>query len=205
MNKKKSFVALTYDLYVGEENEKELMEQATEEQPLTFYTGLGMMLDKFEVEIAPLKVGDSFDFVIPVGDAYGEYEDEKIIELPKNIFEVDGAIDEEMIAEGNMVPLVDSEGNRINASIVSVGEDIVTVDINHPLAGEDLHFIGKVIEMREATEEELKAVFSSGCGCGSGGCDSGDCGSGDCGSGGCGCSSGECDSDDMYGCNCGCN
>ncbi|HOR41236.1 MAG: peptidylprolyl isomerase [Bacteroidales bacterium] len=200
MNEKKSFVALTYDLYVGEENEKELMEQATEEQPLTFYTGLGMMLDKFEAEIAPLKVGDSFDFVIPVDDAYGEYEDEKIIELPKNIFEVDGAIDEEMIAEGNMVPLVDSEGNRINASIVSVGEDIVTVDINHPLAGEDLHFIGKVIEMREATEEELKAVFSSGCGCGSGGCDSGDCGSG-----GCGCSSGECDSDDMYGCNCGCN
>ena len=200
MNEKKSFVALTYDLYVGEENEKELMEQATEEQPLTFYTGLGMMLDKFEAEIAPLKVGDSFDFVIPVVDAYGEYEDEKIIELPKNIFEVDGAIDEEMIAEGNMVPLVDSEGNRINASIVSVGEDIVTVDINHPLAGEDLHFIGKVIEMREATEEELKAVFSSGCGCGSGGCDSGDCGSG-----GCGCSSGECDSDDMYGCNCGCN
>lgn len=199
MNEKKSFVALTYDLYVGEENEKELMEQATEEQPLTFYTGLGMMLDKFEAEIAPLKVGDSFDFVIPVNDAYGEYEDEKIIELPKNIFEVDGAIDEEMIAEGNMVPLVDSEGNRINASIVSVGEDIVTVDINHPLAGEDLHFIGKVIEMREATEEELKAVFSSGCGCGSGGCDSGDCGSG------CGCSSGECDSDDMYGCNCGCN
>ncbi len=199
MNEKKSFVALTYDLYVGEENEKELMEQATEEQPLTFYTGLGMMLDKFEAEIAPLKVGDSFDFVIPVDDAYGEYEDEKIIELPKNIFEVDGAIDEEMIAEGNMVPLVDSEGNRINASIVSVGEDIVTVDINHPLAGEDLHFIGKVIEMREATEEELKAVFSSGCGCGSGGCDSGDCGSG------CGCSSGECDSDDMYGCNCGCN
>lgn len=200
MNEKKSFVALTYDLYVGEKNEKELMEQATEEQPLTFYTGLGMMLDKFEAEIAPLKVGDSFDFVIPVDDAYGEYEDEKIIELPKNIFEVDGAIDEEMIAEGNMVPLVDSEGNRINASIVSVGEDIVTVDINHPLAGEDLHFIGKVIEMREATEEELKAVFSSGCGCGSGGCDSGDCGSG-----GCGCSSGECDSDDMYGCNCGCN
>lgn len=200
MNEKKSFVALTYDLYVGEENEKELMEQATEEQPLTFYTGLGMMLDRFEAEIAPLKVGDSFDFVIPVDDAYGEYEDEKIIELPKNIFEVDGAIDEEMIAEGNMVPLVDSEGNRINASIVSVGEDIVTVDINHPLAGEDLHFVGKVIEMREATEEELKAVFSSGCGCGSGGCDSGDCGSG-----GCGCSSGECDSDDMYGCNCGCN
>ncbi|HOH75113.1 MAG TPA: FKBP-type peptidyl-prolyl cis-trans isomerase, partial [Paludibacteraceae bacterium] len=100
MNEKKSFVALTYDLYVGEENEKELMEQATEEQPLTFYTGLGMMLDKFEAEIAPLKVGDSFDFVIPVDDAYGEYEDEKIIELPKNIFEVDGAIDEEMIAEG---------------------------------------------------------------------------------------------------------
>ena len=173
------------------------MEQATEDQPLTFYSGLGMMLDRFESEIVPLKVGDSFDFVIPVHEAYGEYEDEKVIDLPKHIFEVNGKIDEEMIAEGNIVPLVDAEGNRINASVVSVGEDIITVDINHPLAGEDLHFIGKVLEMREATDEELSSLFSSGCGCGS------SCGSG-CGSG---CDSGECESDDMCGCGsgCGCN
>ena len=60
MTEKKNFVALTYDLFVGEGEEKELMEKATKENPLTFYTGMGMMLDKFEKEVAPLKVGDKW-------------------------------------------------------------------------------------------------------------------------------------------------
>ncbi len=86
MTEKKNFVALTYDLFVGEGEEKELMEKATKENPLTFYTGMGMMLDKFEKEVAPLKVGDTFDFVIPMDEAYGEYDNNSVIDLPKNIF-----------------------------------------------------------------------------------------------------------------------
>lgn len=186
MTEKKNFVALTYDLFVGEGEEKELMEKATKENPLTFYTGMGMMLDKFEKEVAPLKVGDTFDFVIPMDEAYGEYDNNSVIDLPKNIFEVDGEIDEEMLVEGNIVPLVDSEGNRVNASVVSNGQDTVTVDLNHPLAGEDLHFIGSILEMRIATEEEIQAAFSANS-C-SGGCSGGD--------DECNCGSG---------CNCGCN
>lgn len=191
MENTKYYFAVTYTLKVGEE--QEVMEETTAEQPLCFYSGLGMMLDKFEKELMSIEPLGKFDFTIPCAEAYGEYDDNGVIDLPKNIFEVDGKIDERILFEGNMVPLMDSEGQRINASVVAVGKDTVTVDLNHPLAGEDLHFIGQVIVKREASEEEIKEMFSSKCGgCGGGNC--GSCGGncddeGDCNcEGGCGCS-----------------
>lgn len=177
-----------YELFVdGENGEKELMERATREQPLNFIYGVGMMLPKFEQNLNGLEPGDSFDFTINNEEAYGPYDDEAVIELERSVFEVDGKLDEEMVFEGNVVPLMDSDGNRLQAQVVSVTGTHVTVDLNHPLAGENLHFKGKVLEVREASEEELNALFGGGCGCGSGcGCDDG--GDAGCGSGcGCGC------------------
>lgn len=193
-------VSAEYELYVdGEvEGELELMEKATVEKPLSFVYGVGMMLPKFEENIFGMQAGDKFDFVINNDDAYGPYDDESVLDLDRSIFEIDGKLDEEMIFEGNVVPLMDGEGNRINAQIVSLSETHVKVDLNHPLAGENLHFKGSVLEVREATEKELAAIMGGGggCGCGSGGCGSGcgdseeemadSCGSGGCGSG-CGC------------------
>lgn len=172
---KNYYFAVTYDLKVGEE--QELMESATVERPLCFYSGLGMMLDRFEKELLPLNVCDKFDFTIPCAEAYGEYDDENVIDLPKSTFEIDGKVDDRVLFEGNVVPLSDSEGNQINASIVKVGKDTVTVDLNHPLAGENLHFIGSVIVKREATPDEI-ANFMTQQSCGCGGCH-GDC-HGDC-------------------------
>lgn len=198
------YVTLTYDLNVGEGEERELMEQATIDRPLAFIFGTNSMLEAFEKQIDGLSDGDSFSFHLKPEEAYGDYDESKIIELPKNIFEVDGKIDEEMLFEGNTLPMMDSSGNRLMGSVVSIGEDGVTMDFNHPLAGETMHFEGKVMEVREASAEEIAALFSGGgCGCGSGGCGSGGCGS--CGEGnesedgcGCGSSSGGCGS----GCNC---
>jgi FKBP-type peptidyl-prolyl cis-trans isomerase SlyD len=121
------------------------MESTTPQNPFTFYSGMGMVLEDFENAIMACQVDDTFDFTIPANRAYGEYDDDSVIDLPKSIFEIDGKIDEEILFEGNIVPLQDSEGNRINASVVSVGTDTVTVDLNHPLAGENLHFVGKVL------------------------------------------------------------
>ena len=176
-----------YELYVdGDNGEPELMEKATAEQPLNFIYGVGMMLLKFEQNLDGLETGDPFDFTISNEEAYGPYDDEAVIELERAVFEIDGKLDEEMVFEGNVVPLMDSEGNRLQAQVVSVTDSHVTVDLNHPLAGENLHFKGKVLEVREATEEELNALLGGGCGCGSGcSCDDEEsCGSG---SGGCGC------------------
>lgn len=180
-------VSAEYELYVdGEvEGEKELMEKATAEQPLSFIYGVGMMLPKFEEHLFGLSEGDTFDFLIDNDDAYGPYEDENVLDLDRAIFEIDGKLDTEVVFEGNVVPLMDNEGHRLNAQVVSVNDTHVKVDLNHPLAGENLHFKGKVLSVQEASEEELAALQGDGgCGCGSGGC--GDCGSEDENEGGCG-------------------
>jgi FKBP-type peptidyl-prolyl cis-trans isomerase SlyD len=192
------YVVIAYDLNVGEGEEQELMEQATVEQPMEFIFGTNSMLDTFEKQLEGKEAGAEFNFHLTPEDAYGEYDDAQILELPKNIFEIEGKIDNNVLFEGNVVPMMDSSGSRLMGSIVSIGDDFVTMDFNHPLAGENLYFSGKVLDVRESTAEEIAALFSGGgCGCGSGGCSSGGCGSNEdscgCGSenGGC-CSSGGC-------------
>ena len=188
------FVAATYELFVGGEGEEpELMEKATAEVPLQFIFGTGQMLEAFEDKLAGMKQGSKFDFQLESEQAYGSYEDEHVMDLPRNMFEVEGKFDEEVIFPGNVIPMMDNMGNRMNASVVEVKDDVIVLDFNHPLAGETLHFVGEVIEVRDASEEEMKQAMGGG-GCGSGGC--GSCGCGDegeaCGTeaGGGGCGSG---------------
>ena len=181
------FVSVTYDLNVGEGEERELMEKATIETPLTFIFGTGSMLEAFEAALKGMEVAGKFNFSIAPADAYGEYEDEHVIDLPKNLFEVEGKFDDSVIYEGNTVPMMDSNGNRMNGSVLLVEETTVKMDFNHPLAGETLHFSGEVLDVREPSEAELAALLEpeggcgSGCGdcgCGDGGCEDGNCGDG---------------------------
>ncbi len=174
------FVAASYKLYVGEDAEQDLVEETSAEQPLTFISGTGLMLEAFEKNLSGLSVGDSFDFVIPAGDGYGEYFDDRVVDLPKEMFEIDGVFDAERVYEDAVIPMMDSEGNRLQGSVVSVADDVVIMDFNHPMAGESLHFIGKVEEVRDATEEEIQFAlnpFPNGGGCN---CEGGDCASGNC-------------------------
>lgn len=186
-------VNLAYRLFVdGENGQPELMEEATAQHPINFIFGLGMMLPKFENNLVGLQAGDTFDFVLNETEAYGAYDDKGVVELERAVFEINGQIDEKIVFEGNVVPLMDSEGNRLQAQVVTVGDTHITIDLNHPLAGETLHFKGEVIEVREATEEDLQALQGGGC-CGGGcHCDEG------------GCDDGGCDPHSQGGCGCGC-
>lgn len=165
------FVTVAYDLYVGEGEERELMESATKENPLEFVFGTNSMIKAFEDNLYGLSEGDSFNFTISHEDAYGEYDESRVIDLPINIFEVDGKVDDNMLFEGNTLPMMDSEGNRLMGSIVSITDSEVTMDFNHPLAGETLHFEGAVLGSRDASAAEIAALSAGdGCGCGGGGC-----------------------------------
>jgi FKBP-type peptidyl-prolyl cis-trans isomerase SlyD len=163
-------VSLTYDLTVDEGDNKELMERATRENPLTFMFGMGMMLEAFERNVEGLTVGDKFSFQLTPEEAYGEYVEKNVVELPKKVFEVDGKFDEERIAEGETLPMMDNQGNRLMGSVLEIQEDVVVMDFNHPLAGETLHFDGEIIDVHEPTPEEIAALTQDG------GCDCGDCG-----------------------------
>jgi FKBP-type peptidyl-prolyl cis-trans isomerase SlyD len=193
-------VTLTYDLRVDDEN-GEVVEQATEAQPLQFLFGAGAMLPKFESQLAGLREGEPFTIKLSKNDAYGDVNEEAVVELPKHVFLVGGKFDDELIQIGNTVPMMSSNGQRLNGLVLEVNDEVVTMDFNHPLAGEDLFFAGKVMAVREASDEEVAQILSGsggGCGCGSGG----GCGSG-CGDEGCGDSS--CETEHSHGgCGCGC-
>lgn len=190
---KNKFVSATYDLYVGDDSDRELMESATEEHPLQFIFDMGMMLPAFEEKIKGLENGNKFEFSLAPADAYGERIEENVVELPKHIFEVEGKFDGEFIKEGVTLPMMDSNGARMNGSVLEVKDEVVVMDFNHPLAGETLHFNGTIIDVHEPTEEEIakinQAMGGGGCGCGcEGGCgDDHECGEG-CGDHDCGCS-----------------
>lgn len=174
------YVAVIYDLNVGEGEERELMEKATREVPLKFIYGTGMMIPAFEDALAGLESGDQFDFSLTPENAYGEYNEDHVLELPKNIFEIDGKFDSEMVKEGNTIPMMDADGHRMNGSVLEVKKDVVVMDFNHPLAGETLHFKGEVVDVHEPTAEEIAAMASSSCGGGCEGCGGG-CGDHECG------------------------
>lgn len=188
---KYSMVTLTYDLRVEDEN-GEVVEQATKEKPLEFLYGAGAMLPKFESELAGLREGEPFTIKLAKTDAYGEVNQDAVVELPKHVFLVEGKFDDELIKVGNTVPMMSSNGQRLNGLVLEVSEETIKMDFNHPLAGEDLYFAGTVIGVREASEAEVAQMLSGGgCGCGSGGgCDTGSCDDGSCGpeeQAGCGC------------------
>ncbi|MDR2058201.1 MAG: FKBP-type peptidyl-prolyl cis-trans isomerase [Dysgonamonadaceae bacterium] len=164
-------VSLIYDLTVDEGDNRELMERATKERPLIFMFGMGMMLDAFEKNIEGLQVGDKFSFRLAPDEAYGEYIENNVVELPKQIFEVEGKFDEERIYEGQTLPMMDNQGNRLMGSVLEIKADVVVMDFNHPLAGETLNFDGEVIDVHEPTAEEIAALtHESSCDCD--GCDS---------------------------------
>lgn len=173
------YITVAYKLYAIENGEKDFTEEAPAEHPFQFISGLGLTLEAFEDQVRDLNKGDKFDFTITCTEAYGEYDDQHVIDLPKQIFEVDGKFDNERIVEGNVVPLMTGEGQRVNGTVSEVKDDVVVMDMNHPLAGCDLNFVGEIVESRPATNEELQEIVQmmngGGCGCGCDSCDS-ECG-----------------------------
>ncbi len=150
-------VSLTYDLYVDQDGTENLVESATEEQPLTFLYGAGQMLPKFEENLSTLSTGDNYDFHLTAEEAYGEYDDEAVANLPLEMFQ--GA---DLPKVGDILPLQDNNGNRFQGQVVSVAEDSLIVDLNHPMAGQPLHFKGVILNVRPANEDELSHGHAHG-------------------------------------------
>ena len=198
----KSIVA-SYEMYDITDGNEILLEATNEAQPLHFITGFGMMpIEDLENKLKTLSTNESFELTVDPAEAFGEYITERVLELDKQIFCVNGVFDEVNIVPGAIIPLQNEENQHFMAQVVAIKEDKVKVDLNHPLAGKTLKFKGTVIESHDASQEEIMALMNQmnnhSCG---GGC-SGGCGS--CSNGGCGsCSDDGCGSCDEGGCSCG--
>ena len=148
-----SVVALTYELHTtNEEGQQVFVEKADEQNPLVFLYGVGMMLPKFEEHLAGLKTGDEYSFELSAADGYGELDPGAFADLPKTMFTEAGG---ELPNVGDVIPLQDNNGNQFRAGVTAVHEDTISVDLNHPMAGKNLVFNGVILNVREATQDEL--------------------------------------------------
>ena len=191
MDKKQNkFIAVAYKLYAAGEKSLEFIEEATDEKPFVFISGFGFTLDEFEKQVIDLEKGAEFNFTLTQEQAYGDYSEEHVVDLEREMFCINGHFDHEHVFEDAILPLQNEEGQRFMGKVVSIGDSHVKIDLNHPLAGKELNFKGHIVENREATNEEIQHLLNhmSGEGCG---CNCEDCGDG-------------CDHDHQHESGCGC-
>ncbi|MEF9949869.1 MAG: peptidylprolyl isomerase [Mucinivorans sp.] len=189
--KENQFVSLAYELSV----DGKIVDSAKADKPLDFIFGMGMLLPAFEAQLDGKVVGDDFAFTLTAEEGYGAINEAAVVELPKDIFMVDGVVAEDLLTVGNTLPMGDNQGNRMMGVIKEVGPDVVTMDFNHPMAGKTLNFSGSVVAVRDSTEEDAAKFFApsgEGCSCGS------DCHCGD----DCDCSTEGGEKCSSEGCNC---
>lgn len=169
---KNTVVSLTYRLTESDDNGS-IIEEVDEKQPFVFLYGSGNLIPGFENNVKGLSLGDSFAFGINAADAYGAYDENGVVELQASLFHHEGKFDEELCKVGNIIPMRNESGQQFNGKIKDIKGDVVVMDFNHPLAGKDLYFKGKVVDVRMASEDELNhghihdhGEHDGSCGCG---------------------------------------
>ncbi|WP_166206519.1 FKBP-type peptidyl-prolyl cis-trans isomerase [Cognatiluteimonas telluris] len=135
--------------YAVSEPGQEALESSREGEPLAILFGHGNIIPGLEKAMEGHEAGDSFSADVAAADAYGEKRDNLSQRVPKKHF---GA---QRLEPGMQVVLNTNFGPRA-VTIQKVGMSVVDVDLNHPMAGKDLHFDIDIVEVREATAEELE-------------------------------------------------
>lgn len=187
------YVEMAYSLYeIDGDGGETLVYETEEKMPETIVFGVtqGVMEPLLKV-LDGKKAGDTFEVVMTPEESFGGYDPERVVTLEKEIFEVDGKFDEEMVKVGAMLPMMDNMGNQLYGRVTAIGDKDVTMDFNHVLAGKNVKFAGKVLTVRDATPEEIHPAEGCGCGCG---CEAEACADE------CGCHKGEKCSDGKCGC-----
>ena len=118
-------------------------------EPLEFVHGAGNIIPGLEREMAGMAVGESKDVVVPAADAYGEQDDSAFMDVPQDQFPK-----EIPLKVGTEIQVQNQAGQPMYARIDHIEGETVRLNFNHPLAGKELHFAVKVVDLRDATPEE---------------------------------------------------
>lgn len=109
--------------------------------PISFTLGEGDVIPGFETAVAELEVGQSATVTIPATEAYGDRNEDALQQFPLEAF------GESVPQVGWGVELQNPQGQRVNAMVVEIGDETVTLDFNHPLAGQDLTFDLELVQI----------------------------------------------------------
>jgi len=140
-------VSMEYTLHV----DGELLDSSEGQGPLQFLVGYGNIISGLENEMMGMKIGDSKDVVVQPADGYGEFDEEAFMDVPRGQFPKDMNLE-----VGAELTVRDNEDQARFARVDSLEGETVTLNFNHPLAGDELHFHIKVVAMRKPNEEELE-------------------------------------------------
>lgn len=169
--------------YSVRDDDGNLVDASKPGEPLQYFHGNGQLIPGLEKELQDKEEGAKFSVAISPLEAYGEYDESLVTDVPREQF--DGVSE---IQVGMKFQAASAMGVSI-VTVTKVTDKMITIDANHELAGKTLHFDVEVVQVRDADEEELVALHSGGCGGNCGGCGGGcggDCSSGDCSDCGCG-------------------
>ena len=136
--------------YTLTDNEGEVIDSSEGAGPLAYLHGMGNIITGLETALLGKEAGDEVKASIEPADAYGERHEDMKQEVPKDLF---GGIDN---IELGMQFQSETDDGPVMVTVVEMGEEMITVDGNHPLAGVHLNFDVKIREVREASEEELE-------------------------------------------------
>ncbi|MGZ5219821.1 MAG: FKBP-type peptidyl-prolyl cis-trans isomerase [Chitinophagaceae bacterium] len=128
--------------YHGRLTSGETFDKSEGREPLEFEVGSGMVIKGFDEGVAGMSVGDKKTINIPFNEAYGAKNPDMIIDMPKDRFPTDMEIE-----VGMPLAMSDGQGNQHQVVIVEIKEDIVILDANHPLAGQDLIFDLELVDI----------------------------------------------------------
>ncbi len=178
------FVAFAYTVKDADTGEV-LFEAKSSAPDVMVYGASQEVIPGLVATIKGLAKGDRFSVTLPPEVAFGQRNEEYVQQVPVEAFMRDGKLAVEL-KEGAVLDMMTNTGDIVSGVIKKVTPEIVEMDFNHPFAGKTVDFDGEIVEVRDATEEELHPKHACGCGCshhgdgGNGECGE-SCGCGDCG------------------------
>lgn len=148
--------------YAVSDSEGTLIDSSYDHKPMTIIQGTGYLIEGLEDALIDHQTGDKFEVAVNAAQAYGDRHDEYVQTVPKELLQ---GVEE--LTVGTQLRATTDDGEQ-TVIVIDVTDDEVTVDGNHPLAGLDLNFDVEILEVREATEEELAHghIHSEGESCG---------------------------------------
>ena len=145
--------------YTLKDDEGNIIDQSPEGQPLAYLHGYQNIIPGLEAQLVGKAVGDKFTASVEPADAYGEFDDAAVQEVPRENFQ---GVDN--IQAGMQFQSQTEDGHVMLVTVKDVQDDMVIVDANHTLAGKKLHFDVEIADIREATPEELQHGHAHGAG-----------------------------------------
>jgi FKBP-type peptidyl-prolyl cis-trans isomerase SlyD len=145
--------------YILTNNAGEQLDSSVDTEPLVYLHGQGNIIVGLENALTGKSSGDKFNVTVPAVEAYGDYYPEMVQIVSRSMFEGIGDIEVGLMFHADI-----SHGTGV-VTIIKIDGDEITIDGNHPLAGEDLTFAVEVVDVRPATADELAHGHVHGAGC----------------------------------------